>query len=149
VTPDLIFTWANGVALAAWVLLAALPARRWVTAFVAGTAVPALFAVAYIAILAVQWRGSAGGFSSLAAVAALFGNPWMLLAGWVHYLAFDLLIGSWEVGDARERGIPHLWVVPCLGLTFLFGPAGWLLYVAVRATHARGAPSRRPIRVRP
>jgi hypothetical protein len=43
------------------------------------------------------WR-SPGGFSTLAGVAVLFSNPWLLLAGWVHYLAFDLLIGSWEVG---------------------------------------------------
>ena len=74
-----------------------------------------------------------GGFSSLAGVAALFREPWLLLAGWVHYLAFDMLVGNWEVRDARSRGIPHLLVVPCLVLTFLFGPAGWLLYTGVRS----------------
>jgi hypothetical protein len=58
----------------------------------------------------------------------------MLLAGWLHYLAFDLLIGNREVQDARERGVPHFLVVPCLALTFLFGPAGWLLYRSVSAT---------------
>ena len=66
-------------------------------------------------------------------MATLFANPWLLLAGWIHYLAFDLFVGSWEVRDARERGIPHLLVVPCLVMTFLFGPAGWLLYALVRA----------------
>ena len=44
---------------------------------------------------------SSGGFSSLSDVATLFGNPWLLLAGWTHYLAFDLFVGSWEVRDAR------------------------------------------------
>ena len=58
----------------------------------------------------------------------------MLLAGWIHYLAFDLLIGTWETRDARERGLPHLLLVPCLVLTFLLGPAGWLLYMGVRLT---------------
>jgi len=29
-------------------------------------------------------------------VAQLFENRWLLLAGWVHYLAFDLFIGAWE-----------------------------------------------------
>jgi hypothetical protein len=77
-----------------------------------------------------------GGFSSLAAVATLFGNPWALLAGWIHYLAFDLLIGTWEARDARERGVPHLLLVPCLILTFLFGPAGWLLYRGLRLTRS-------------
>ena len=72
-------------------------------------------------------------------------TPWLLLAGWIHYLAFDLFVGSWEVRDAQERGIPHLAVVPCLLLTFMFGPAGWFLYNLVRAkygdrVHTRGAP---------
>ena len=60
-------------------------------------------------------------------------DPWLLLAGWIHYLAFDLLVGAWEARDARERGIPHLFVVPSLILTFLFGPAGWLLYLGIRS----------------
>ena len=72
--------------------------------------------------------GSEGGFSSLAGVAALFSEPWILLAGWTHYLAFDLLVGNWEMRDATKRGIPYMLVLPCLVLTFLFGPAGWLLY---------------------
>src|SRR5215831_3015326 len=74
-----------------------------------------------------------GGFSTLAGVGTLFSNPWLLLAGWMHYLAFDLLVGSWELEDAAERGIPHWIVVPCLLLTFMFGPAGWLLYRIVRS----------------
>jgi len=59
----------------------------------------------------------------------------------VHYLAFYLSVGSWEVRDARGRGIPHLVVVLCLALTFMFGPAGWLAYAGVRAAYpsARGA----------
>ena len=119
-------------------LLAALPRRRWV-ASLTGIAVPALFAVVYIAIIATNWGRTEGGFSSLDAVARLFANRWMLLAGWLHYLAFDLLIGNLEVRDAREGGVPHLLIVPCLALTFLFGPAGWLLYRGVRATRGRRA----------
>ncbi len=84
-------------------------------------------------IVALNWVGSSGDFQSLAGVAALFANPWLLLAGWIHYLAFDMLVGAWEVRDAARRGIPHWMVVPCLLLTFLFGPAGWLLYQAVRS----------------
>ena len=106
---------------------------------IAPIAMPALFAAIYVAIIVTQWKGSSGGFSSLSAVAALFSQPWLLLAGWVHYLAFDLFVGSWEVRDARERGIPHLAVVPCLLLTFMFGPAGWLAYSGLRAAY----PSRR------
>jgi hypothetical protein len=79
-----------------------------------------------------MFAGSTGGFSSLSAVAALFADPWLLLAGWIHYLAFDLIVGGWEVRDARRRSISHGLVVPCLFLTFMFGPAGWLAYMTVR-----------------
>lgn len=132
-SPNQIFSIANVVAFCCWLLLILLPGRSWVTRGVAGVAVPAAFAVLYTVIIAVHFFGSAGGFSSLQDVALLFSNPWLLLAGWIHYLAFDLLVGTWEARDARERGIAHLFVVPCLILTFLFGPAGWLLYLAIRS----------------
>jgi hypothetical protein len=131
--PEQIFSIANTAALLSWILLVVLPGRRWVTKVVTGTVVPSLLAVLYVGIVLSTFGRAAGGFSTLAGVGALFSNPWMLLAGWVHYLAFDLLIGSWELEDSRERSIPHWLVVPCLILTFMFGPAGWLLYRALRA----------------
>jgi hypothetical protein len=140
-TPELAFSATNLAAALSWVLLVVLPRRRWVSDTVAGVVVPALLAAVYIVLIATNWGSSAGGFSTLANVALLFANPWLLLAGWVHYLCFDLLIGCWEVRDARERGVPHLLVVPCLALTFMFGPAGWLLYRAISAGHRRPGPS--------
>ena len=130
--PETVFSAMRGLALAAWLLLVFFPRARWVTV-IDGTIVPLIFAAAYAAILAMVLGRGPGDFNSLAGVAALFSNPWALLAGWIHYLAFDLLIGVWEVRDSAERGIPHLIVIPCLALTFLFGPAGWLLYQAVRS----------------
>jgi hypothetical protein len=139
-TPDQVFSIVNLIALVSWILLAALPRRRWVLDGVL-IVVVALFAATYIAVIAVNWLGSSGGFSSLAQVAALFSNRWLLLAGWIHYLAFDLLVGRWETIDARSRGIPHLAVVPCLFLTFMFGPAGWLAYFAIRSFAGRAIPA--------
>ncbi|MDA7782649.1 ABA4-like family protein [Gammaproteobacteria bacterium] len=63
-----------------------------------------------------------GGIGSLDAVLLAFGNPYVLTAGWIHYLAFDLFIGSWELRDTQNQGIPHWQLVPCLLLTFAFGP---------------------------
>jgi hypothetical protein len=133
VTPEQIFPIVNLLALAAWVLLAVLPGRPWATTLVAAVAVPVLLAIVYTSIVAVQWAGADGGFGSLDDVSRLFANRWVLLAGWVHYLAFDLFVGSWEVRDARAHAIPHWLVLPCLFFTFMFGPAGWLLYMTVRA----------------
>jgi hypothetical protein len=132
--PDQIFAIANPLAASSWLLLIVVPRRA---AIVTGLIVPAIFAALYAALIAVNWSGAEGGFSTLPDVARLFANRWLLLAGWVHYLCFDLLIGTWEVQDAQARGVPHLLVVPCLILTFLFGPAGWLLYKGLASVHAR------------
>ena len=53
-----------------------------------------------------HFQGAEGGFGSLADVATLFGKPELLLAGWIHYLAFDLFIGAWEVRDAQRNEHP-------------------------------------------
>ena len=63
---------------------------------------------------------------------ALFTSPFAVLAGWVHYLAFELFVGAWEVRDARRRNVPHLLVVPCLALTLMLGPAGLMSYLMLR-----------------
>jgi hypothetical protein len=109
-----------------------MPRSRWVTDVLAGTIMPAIYAVLYILIAAATLPSADGSFASLDGVATLFTNRWLLLAGWLHYLAFDLLIGAWEARDARERGVPQLLLVPCLFLTLMFGPVGWLAYRGVR-----------------
>ncbi|MGE0816156.1 MAG: ABA4-like family protein [Vicinamibacterales bacterium] len=135
-TPEAVFSAAGAVATLSWLLLALAPRAAWVQR-ITGTVVPLGFALTYVAILAMRLGRVSGDFNSLAGVAALFSDPWTLLAGWIHYLAFDLLTGVWETRDAAARGVPHWMVVPCLVLTFLFGPAGWLLYLGLRA--ARGS----------
>ena len=134
-TPELLFQIANPVALLGWALLVLAPRWRGTQRLVLSGALPLLLASAYLVVISYQTLvhpAPGGGFGSLAAVAALFRQPWALLAGWVHYLAFDLFVGSWEVRDARQRGVPHAWLVPCLLLTFLLGPVGLLLYFGVR-----------------
>lgn len=130
--PDQLFRICNLVALAGWLLLIVAGRRRWASGLVTGFIIPSALALVYIALVALHWGETPGGFGTLDGVASLFTNRWMLLAGWIHYLAFDLFIGSWEVRDARERKIPHLLVVPALALTFLFGPAGLVLYFLIR-----------------
>ncbi len=131
-TPETLFAVANPAAMAGWLALAAAPLAPRLADLVAGLAIPALLSVAYAGLILAFWSGAEGGFGSLAEVTALFGTPEIVLAGWLHYLAFDLLVGAWEVRTARREGIPHLLVLPCLVLTFLFGPAGFLAFLAIR-----------------
>jgi hypothetical protein len=130
-----IFSIVNPLALVGWLLLALFPRRSWAL-LIAGSVLPLLLSSVYVLIVVLFWGQSQGGFSSLDAVSQLFQNRWLLLAGWVHYLAFDLFVGSWIAKDAEIRGIPHFWVLPVLALTFLFGPAGWLAYHIVRSIAA-------------
>jgi Domain of unknown function (DUF4281) len=137
-TAEQLFSILNLIAVAGWLMLIILPRVRW-TSTVVPIVLPSVLAVVYVILIAAMLTRSEGGFSSLASVRTLFDNPWLLLAGWTHYLAFDLFVGGWEVRDAQRHGIPHLLVVPALVLTFLFGPAGLLLYLAIRWFARRAA----------
>lgn len=132
-TLEQVFSLASLGALFGWIALAIAPVARSKLLIVA-RGVSIGLAVAYGVLIVTGW-GSAlgGGFGSLADVKALFSVDRVLLAGWVHYLAFDLWVGAWAVEDAGLRGVPWWLVLPCLVLTFLFGPLGLLLYLAVRS----------------
>jgi hypothetical protein len=136
ITPDFLFSVANAAVLPGWALLGLAPRWRGTRALVLSGAWPLGLAALYAAFIATHYlgaHGGEGGFGSLAQVAALFRDPWALLAGWVHYLCFDLFVGAWQVRDAQLRGVPHAAVVPALVLTFLLGPVGLLVYFGVRA----------------
>ncbi|KAG8466601.1 hypothetical protein KFE25_007980 [Diacronema lutheri] len=128
-----LFAVLNNIALPAWVLLAVLP--KWRTTL-SLTLVPVyVYAVSYIALMLhfLAKEGlDLGAFASLDGIATAFKNDVLLLAGWLHYLAFDLLVGREIVRDAASRNVPHVLVVPCLFLTLMAGPIGWLLYQGVR-----------------
>jgi hypothetical protein len=136
-TAEQVFSIANLIAVAGWLILIVAGRIRWITSLVTGAILPLLFAVLYSFLVAAHWGEKTGGFGTLAQVRALFSNDWLLLAGWVHYLAFDLFIGSWQVRDAQKHDIPHLLLVPGLLLTFMFGPIGLLLYCIVRFVRMR------------
>ena len=141
-TPDFLFSIANPVAVLGWALLVLAPRWRGTRAVVLSGALPGLLAATYAVIIGYQTLAhpaAGGGFGSLAQVAALFGQPWALLAGWVHYLCFDMWTGAWELRDAQRRGVPHALLVPCLLLTFLVGPVGLLLYFGVRSRYPEPA----------
>lgn len=128
---DAVFSICSTLALIGWLLLVAAPRHR-LAHLAASVILPAALSTVYLLLIALYFPGAAGGFGSLTDVALLFSNPALLLAGWVHYLAFDLFIGAWEVRDSARSRVPHLLVVPCLLLTFLLGPIGLLGYLTLR-----------------
>ena len=137
--PTLVFSLSNALAMLGWIALAVSPpGARWrrVAHLFAGRVVPLVLAAVYVVLFATTGMGD-GGYGSLDAVRRLMAIPEILTAGWLHYLAFDLFVGTWIAEQAGELGIPHLVVLPLLLLTFLFGPAGLLAFVVVRAAWPR------------
>jgi hypothetical protein len=137
VSNETLFTLCSNAVLPGWILLLLAPRWRWTTSLIASVLIPGLLAIVYVTLMAANFGSAKGGFSSLAEVAQLMSHPRVLLAGWVHYLVFDLFIGCWEVRDAQQIGLRHWWVVPCLVLTLLLGPTGLLLYFIIRGAVKR------------
>ncbi len=131
-TLDFIFMACQAFALIGWLALALAPLRRpYCIAFARSVAL--VLAVAYLAQLIFNMQTVDGGnFKSIEGVTALFSAAPNVMLGWTHYLVFDLFIGSWEVEDAAERGIPHWLLLPCLLATLMVGPVGLLLYFVLR-----------------
>lgn len=131
-TLETLYSICNTLALPAWLLLAVAPRWRFTNLLVHSGAWPLAYAVVYATLILLYFGQGEGDFGSLAGVMKLFQQPGAVTAGWVHYLAFDLFIGSWEVQNAQKHNIPHWLVVPCLFFTFMFGPIGLLLYFLLR-----------------
>ena len=72
-------------------------------------------------------------FTSLSSVTAMFAQREVVLIGWIHGLAFDLMIGLWISANARQHGIRHVYIILPLVLTFMLGPVGLLTYLILRS----------------
>lgn len=127
-----LFSIAGMLAMAGWVVLLLSPFMPVLSQKIAGLAIPLTLSVGYVLLAIVYFPTAEGGFGTLAQVQELFANQYLLLAGWIHYLAFDLLIGAWICRVAARDGIRYWWLLLCLPLTFLFGPAGFLVFSIVR-----------------
>lgn len=124
-TPEVLFKLANTIVLPAWILLIFVPSHsvtaRWVRSGFVSLVLSALYVLALV--IHFTFAANGGGFNTLAEVRLLFTSDWALLAGWVHYLAFDLLIGAFLVDHFRAKPVRR---TIAMVLTFLLGPVGYL-----------------------
>lgn len=138
-TPDSWFQLCNTLVLPAWLLLIVAPKWKWTPRIVISGIV--LFLSIVYVMGAVEAIGGGkldlSSFGSLESVMALFTDPSAVLIGWIHYLAFDLVVGWLIVQNAIKNEVPHLLVVPCLLLTFMLGPTGFLLYWIIKTVKTR------------
>jgi hypothetical protein len=138
-----IFSIVSGLAVVGWLCLVFAPLRRPML-IAAARVVATVLALAYVILI---YRGmtapggpEGGGFDSLAKVMILLSVPATMLPAWIHYLCFDLWVGTWEAEDAPKAGVPHWLLIPVFFLTFMYGPAGLFTYLVVRFALARLKP---------
>lgn len=134
-----IFAIASSAPLLAWLGLCFAPLRRGAV-IVFARFVAISLCVAYLLMIAAALTrpgGAAPDLTTLAGLAKAFSDPHVMLIGWLHYLAFDLWIGSWIVEEAGQRRVPNAAIVPCLVLTLLAGPLGLLAFLAARSAFGR------------
>ena len=136
-SPDKIFSLCSTIAMAGWIVLILLPFWFHSDKFILGIIITLLSIVyAWLVFDSFQME-DIKKFGSLQGVMQLFDNPVVVTAGWVHYLAFDLLVGIFIKRNAIRHNISHWLLVPCLLLTFMFGPVGLLLYLVIRFMKTR------------
>ncbi len=133
-TASFVFSIVSSIAMLSWIalLLAVFFKWNWLRDQVLGRFLPLAFALIYAALMTFFFAGSAGGFDSLSNVKLLFTSDWIVVAGWVHYLAFDLFMGSWISRKVAEAGLPRWLLLFLLPLTFMFGPVGYFAYEVCR-----------------
>lgn len=142
-SPDEMFGLAGQAAMLGWLILIFLPRRPdsvWgpVLTAIPRFLIPFGLSLLYAGLAMTRFfQVEGGGYGSLDEVAVLLGDREMLLAGWVHYLAFDLFIGGWIAVEADKLGMTRLIQAPILVLTFMFGPVGLALFLAMRAGYVR------------
>ena len=138
-TADLLFSLSSAVAMLGWVILAIgvvwnKPNLRDV---IAGLVFPVGLSVIYTILIGAFFFRAKGGFDSLAHVQELLIYPWAALAGWMHYLAFDLFIGAMIAREVINCGIPRWFLIILLPLTFMFGPIGYVGFVMTRVAFSK------------
>jgi hypothetical protein len=129
---EVLFSICNMVAILGWLLLIFLPRWRYSAGLITSVLIPTLLAIVYALLVLPRMGELWASYGSLSAVMRILQEPGIFVAAWIHYLAFDLFIGAWEVRDAQRLGISHLAVIPSLLLTFGFGPIGLLVYFQLR-----------------
>lgn len=129
-SPSDVFSYVGMIAMPMWILMIILPKWKLTAFLISYKIIPIVLSLVYgvYIVYGIIANGGMMDFGSLDSVMALFTEENAVLAGWVHYLAFDLLIGMWMITKNREIGLHQILMAPCLLGTFMFGPLGFLLF---------------------
>lgn len=134
------FKHQNNFVMLGWAALVLLPSWHYMPMVVVAIVLLICFNYSFLIFFGHRYDGDARkpkvkDFTSLKGVMKLFTNPRAVLGGWLHYLAFDLLVGLIIVMDSQQHEISHGFIVPILFFSLMFGPMGLALYFVFRAVY--------------
>lgn len=132
---DLVFKLANFIALFQWVLMAIsiFYNNSLIQNLISKFYIPIFLSSLYFFYIILNISKSKGSFQNLDGVALLFKNKGILLAGWIHYLAFDLFVGIWVLKDSISTGMNQVLILISLFFTLMFGPIGFILHLIFKS----------------
>lgn len=142
---DTLFGLTNAIAAVAWLVLILAPRRPLLLSLIlyAGVGLLCLIYTAVFVPLLAGWidpvRDAAApalGYS-VKGLRAFFMSDGGIVVGWTHYLALDLFTGLWIARDGDAKGIGRFVQAPILFATYMAGPFGLLIWLAVREPAAR------------
>jgi hypothetical protein len=127
----------GGYVVVPWALMIFLPTWRGTRALVRSGIVPALVAVLYVigigSLIGHNGFGFIREFGTADGVARLMAQRDIALVAWIHFLAFDQLVGIFIYRDnMHHRYVPIPVQSVILFLTFMLGPLGFLSYYIIR-----------------
>jgi hypothetical protein len=126
------FQSVNLLALLTWLFIIFLPNMKYSRRIVFGFTIFLLSVVYAWMVFSTFKMDDFKEFSTLQGLMTLFQSEQAVLLGWIHYLAFDLMVGLYILDNGQKANIKHVFLVPCFLFTFMFGPAGLLMYRIIR-----------------
>jgi hypothetical protein len=137
--PYFLFSALNLIALICWLPLFLMPHHKFTLKYVQNFYVPIFFAIVYGFCLTNLFISTDLDFSTnaLEGIKKIFDGKWGFITGWVHYLCFDFVVGSYIVIGAKKIDMKKPLLTICLILTFLIGPMGFLIYRTIKIAQIR------------
>lgn len=135
--PYILYCVVTALAVIGWLSLILFPRSPWSNFWLSGLVIPLLLSLVYMSMLLIFWFNPPGAafsqFFTLKGVYQMFGNHGLLLVAWINILCMDLVVGAWMARKAAQIRMPHLYLLPCLVMTFVFAGFGFALFTIIAA----------------
>lgn len=128
------FQLLNVLVLPWWAVWLVAPRSRWAVRLASHGAVFIALGLVYTGLLTAALASGGGQGFGFDGLRAALSEPAGFLAGWTHYLAFDLFVGAWILRESARLDVEPR---PYLFFTLMAGPLGLLSFLLRRLVRLR------------